>query len=117
VKPFSKHLRRSFFNVWRGPGRDDHGDCTVPTVKRGGGSVLIWGCMLVNKKMTPGLKKLDRRGNFQHDLSQTHCRRTQEFLKGNKVNTVTWRCMSPDLNLIENSSMFGLSCSHAPNSV
>ena len=30
--------------VWRTPREDFDPKCTVPTVKRGGGSVVVWGC-------------------------------------------------------------------------
>ncbi len=31
--------------VWRKPGEEYKDKCVLPTVKHGGGSVMIWGCM------------------------------------------------------------------------
>ncbi len=32
-------------HVWRQPGEEYKGKCVLPTVKHGGGSVMVWGCM------------------------------------------------------------------------
>ncbi len=32
--------------VWRKPGAAHHLSNTVPTVKHGGGSIMLWGCFL-----------------------------------------------------------------------
>ncbi len=32
-------------HVWRQPGEECKYKCVLPTVKHGGGSVLVWGCM------------------------------------------------------------------------
>ena len=31
--------------VWRKPGEEHKMECTVPTVKHGGGSIMVWGSM------------------------------------------------------------------------
>ncbi len=31
--------------VWRQPGDEYKDNCVLPTVKHGGGSVMVWGCM------------------------------------------------------------------------
>ncbi len=31
--------------VWRQPGEEYKDKCVLPTVKNGGGSVMVWGCM------------------------------------------------------------------------
>ena len=31
--------------VWRQPGEEHKDKCVLPTVKHGGGSVMVWGCM------------------------------------------------------------------------
>ncbi len=31
--------------VWRQPGEEYKDKCVLPTVKHGGGSVMVWGCM------------------------------------------------------------------------
>ena len=32
-------------NVWRRPGEEYREKCLVPTIKHGGGSLMVWGCM------------------------------------------------------------------------
>ncbi len=31
--------------MWRRPGEEYHENCALPTVKHGGGSIMVWGCM------------------------------------------------------------------------
>ncbi len=93
--------------------------CMVPTVKHGGGSVLMWGCMsaagvidgimnsqmycsILKEKMLPSLRALGRRALFQHDNDPKHTSKaTVGFLKKNRVKVIQWPSMSPDLNPIE----------------
>ncbi len=78
-----------FKTVWRRKGEEYKEKCMVPTVKHGGGSVLMWGCMsaagvgelhfidgimnsqmycsILKEKMLPSLRALGRRALFQHD--------------------------------------------------
>uniref|UniRef100_A0A3B4U884 Tc1-like transposase DDE domain-containing protein n=1 Tax=Seriola dumerili TaxID=41447 RepID=A0A3B4U884_SERDU len=82
-----------------------HSDCTVPTMKQGGGGELTWGCMrgkgvgemtfidgatnaglftqILLEKTCPSLKKLGRRGIFQHDNDPKHKRVCKEEKCGN----------------------------------
>ncbi len=96
----------------------------VPTVKHGGGTVLMWGCMsaagvgelhfidgimnsqmyssILKEKMLPSLRALGRRALFQHDNDPKHTSKaTVGFLKKNRVKVIQWPSMSPDLNPIE----------------
>ncbi len=96
----------------------------VPTVKHGGGCVLMWGCMstagvgelhfidgimnsqmycsILKEKMLPSLRALGRRALFQHDNDPKHTSKaTVGFLKKNRVKVIQWPSMSPDLNPIE----------------
>ncbi len=34
--------------MWRQPGEEYKDKCVLPTVKHGGGSVMVWGCMSVS---------------------------------------------------------------------
>ncbi len=96
----------------------------MPTVKHGGGSVLMWGCMsaagvgelhfidgimnsqmycsILKEKMLPSLRALGRRALFQDDNDPKHkSKATVGFLKKNRVKVIQWPSMSPDLNPIE----------------
>ncbi|KAG2457390.1 TCB1 transposase, partial [Polypterus senegalus] len=108
-----------FKTVWHHKGEDFKEKCMVPTVKHGGGSVLMWGCMsaagvgelhfidgimnstmycsILKEKMLPSLRAL-----FQHDNDPKHTSKaTAAFLKKNRVKVIEWPSMSPDLNPIE----------------
>ncbi len=83
-----------FKTVWRRKGEEYKEKCMVPTVKHGGGSVLMWCCMsaagvgelhfidgIMNsqmycskqkEKMLPSLRALGRRALFQHDNDPKH---------------------------------------------
>ncbi len=83
-----------FKTVWRRKGEEYKEKCMVPTVKHGGGSVLMWGCMsaagvgelhfidgimnsqmycsILKEKMLPSLCALGRRALFQHDNDPKH---------------------------------------------
>ncbi len=79
--------------MWRQPGEEYKDKCVVPTVKHGGGSVMVWSCMsaagtgelpfiegsmnanmycdILKQSMIPSLWRLGRREVFQHD--NDHC--------------------------------------------
>ncbi len=113
-----------FKTVWLCKGEEYKEKCMVPTVKHGGGSVLMWGCMsaagvgklhfidgimnsqmycsILKEKMLPSLRALGRRALFQHDNDPKHTSKaTVGFLKKNRVKVILWPSMSPDLNPIE----------------
>ncbi len=78
--------------VWRQPGEENKDKCVLPTVKHGGGSIMVWGCMcpagtgeqqfiegtmnanmycdILKQSMIPSLRRLGRRA-IQHD--NNHC--------------------------------------------
>ncbi len=80
-------------HVWWQPGEEYKNKCVLPTVKHGGGSVMVWGCMsaagtgqlqfiegtmnanmycdILKQSMIPSLQRLGRRAVFQHD--NDHC--------------------------------------------
>ncbi len=113
-----------FKTVWRRKGEEYKEKCMVPTVKHGGGSVLMWGCMsaagvgelhfidgimnsqmycsILKEKMLSSLRALGRRALFQHDNYPKYTSKaTVGFLKKNRVKVIQWPSMSPDLNPIE----------------
>ena len=80
--------------VWRQPGKEYKDKCVLPTVKHGGGSVMVWGCMsaagtgelqfiegtmnanmycdILKHSMIPSLRRLGRRAVFQHYNDPKH---------------------------------------------
>ncbi|MCG8431896.1 MAG: transposase [Candidatus Omnitrophica bacterium] len=111
--------------VWRRSGEEFTPACLSPTVKHGGGNVLVWGCMaasgvgnmqfidgimdaeyyeeILSTEMIPSARKLlGRQYIFQHDNDPKHtAKRVTAFLTKKKVNVLEWPPQSPDLNPIE----------------
>ncbi|KAK3536316.1 hypothetical protein QTP86_002942 [Hemibagrus guttatus] len=98
----------------------------IPTVKYGGGSVMVWGCFaasgpgrlaVINGTMNSAVYqkilkenvrpsvcdlKLKRTWVLQQDNDPKHTgKSTSEWLKKNKMKTLEWPSQSPDLNPIE----------------
>ncbi len=111
-------------HVLRQPGEEYKDKCVLPTVKHGGGSVMVWGCMsaagtgelqfiegtmnaniycdILKKSMIPSLQRLGHRAVFQHDNDPKHTSKTTTaLLKKLRVKVMDWPSMSPDLNPIE----------------
>ncbi len=59
-----------FQHVWRRPGEEYQENCALPTVKHGGGSIMVWGCMA-----TAGTGEL-------------------RFIEGNMDSNMYWNCSS-----------------------
>ncbi len=112
--------------VWRKPGTAHHLSNTVPTVKHGGGSIMLWGCfsaagtgrlVAIEGKMNAAKYRdildenllqsaqdlrLGRRFTFQQDNDPKHTAKiTKERLHNNSVTVLEWPSQSPDLNPIE----------------
>ncbi len=91
--------------VWRQPGEEYKDKCVLPTVKHGGGSVLVWGCIsaagtgelqfiegtmnvnmycdILKQSMIPSLRRLGRRAVFQHDNDHSHAKEAES--KGDEL--------------------------------
>ncbi len=112
--------------VWRKPGTAHHLSNTVPTVKHGGGSIMLWGCfsaagtgglVAIEGKMNAAKYRdildenllqsaqdlrLGWRFTFQQDNDPKHTAKiTKEWLHNNSVTVLEWPSQSPDLNPIE----------------
>ncbi len=112
--------------VWRKPGTAHHLSNTVPTVKHGGGSIML--CFFFSAAGTGRLVaiegkmnaakyrdildenllqsaqdlRLGRRFTFQQDNDPKHTVKiTKEWLHNNSVTVLEWPSQSPDLNPIE----------------
>ena len=112
--------------VWRTPGTAHHLPNTIPTVKHGGGSIMLWGCfsaagtgrlVAIEGKMNAAKYidildenlfqsvhdlRMGRRFTFQQDNDPKHTAKiTKEWFQNNSVNVLEWPSQSPDLNPIE----------------
>jgi len=112
---------------WKKPGQSIQDHHIKPTVKHGGGSIMVWGCItskgagnlyridtnidaklykvileeaLVGSLVRYNLEKSDI--IFQHDNDPKHtAHSTKTWLSENEFNVLQWPSHSPDLNPIE----------------
>ena len=96
----------------------------IPTVKYGGGSIMVWGCfagsgagqlaiidgkmnsqvyqdiLQENVKLSVRQLKLNRSWVMQQDNDPKYRSKSTEWLQQKKINLLEWPSQSPDLNLI-----------------
>ena len=104
--------------VWRRKNQAYAEKNTLPTVKHGGGSVMLWGCFAYNgtswihpnikifwPRMSPSLWRNYSWGDIGHsssnDPKQTSTS-TKAWLEKKVCKVLVWPSQSPDLNPIEN---------------
>lgn len=119
--------RNSASSVWRKRGESHSPKNTIPTVKFGGGSIMIWACFC--SKGTGELKIIEGKMNalmyrdvlseklmqsvhsfhfengfvFQQDNDPKHTSKLmKKWFEDNDIDVIKWPSQSPDLNRIEN---------------
>ncbi len=119
--------KNSTCRVWRRKNAELHPKDTIPTVKHGGGNIMLWGCFsakgpgrlicvkermngamyreILSENLLPSARalKMKRGWVFQHDNDPKHtARATNEWLRKKHFKVLEWPSQSPDLNPIEN---------------
>jgi len=114
-------------HIWRKENEAYAPQCTIPTVKFGGGSIMVWGCFcssgvgnlhiiegvmngkkyraILEKELLSSVRmlKLKRGWTFQQDNDPKHtANETKEWFKTKRISVLEWPSQSPDMNPIEN---------------
>ena len=109
--------------VWRSQDEEFDPKCTVPTVKHGGGSVMVWGCctkkgvgrfvildrtmdrfyyrQVLEENRLPSVQRLRLGTNFifMHDNDPKHTSAlVKDWLRNNGIQVMQCPSPSPDLN-------------------
>ena len=121
IKLFGKNTQHY---IWRRKGTAYHHENIIPTVKYGGGNIMIWACFtasgpgqlgIIEGKMNSQVYQTILQDNVRMSVHQLKlCRRwvmqqdndpkrksTTEWLQKNKIRLLEWPSQSPDLKPVE----------------
>jgi len=112
--------------IWRFPKEEFKRECVKPTVKHGGGSVMVWGCftsngvgklvfidgimrkeeylniLQTNLHHWSGMVNSEHDFIFQQDNDPKHTAKiVSKWLAENNIDVLDWVAQSPDMNPIE----------------
>ncbi len=119
--------KNSTCRVWRRKNAELHPKNTIPTVKHGGGNIMLWGCFsakgpgrlicvkermngamyheILSENLLPSARALKMKHGwvFQPDNDPKHTAwAMKEWLRKKHFKVLEWPSQSPDLNPIEN---------------
>uniref|UniRef100_A0A8C6K5C0 Transposase Tc1-like domain-containing protein n=1 Tax=Nothobranchius furzeri TaxID=105023 RepID=A0A8C6K5C0_NOTFU len=123
VELFGRQMSRY---IWRRSNTAFQTKNIIPTVKYGGGSVMVWGCLaasgtgrlavingtmnstvyqnILKENVRPSVHQLKLKPSWvlqQDNDPELTSKSTSEWLKNNKMKTLEWPSQSPDLNPVE----------------
>ncbi|KAK3521296.1 hypothetical protein QTP70_003144 [Hemibagrus guttatus] len=109
--------------IWHKKGEAFNPKNTIPTVKHGGGNLMLWGCFsaggpgnlitvngtmkkeqyikILNSNIRQSAEKLGL-GHFSTTMTQYTAKVVKKWLADKNINVSQWPSQSPDLNPIEN---------------